>query len=227
MSGVVTLFLGSWALLIGLVVLVVVLVRLGSKQRQDVLQWAVAHGWAVVQRPDVRWSNLLPGGYRHGISVLLHRTIAGRSVCVAEYAHSNHDLINPQGSGQNNRYVVAWVGLAGNCPAVEVERVGRLDWIDRLDPVQWLDERYVGAPRPIPTGYAEFDDRFLVLARDPADVHATVGPALRQAHLAEEVPPWRAAGPDLVTWRPVPFLDPKIVIDLVNGLTRVADLLGR
>lgn len=208
-----------------------------SKNEQAFLRWAAADGWTVVLEPEqVSWAGLLPGRKTGAVRMLLSRTVGGRELCVADYRYSTRRSPGLLDGGRrvgppmrNHHYVAGWVRLPAEYPPVTVGRPDRLGWIDDVLDVNLdrLADRYLG-PRQVPSGDPEFDARFALQAYDPAAAFTVVGPALRRAMLAGEVPTtWQVKGADLVTWRSGSFTEPQVIVNLANGVLRVAELIGR
>jgi hypothetical protein len=206
-----------------------------SKKEQTVLDWAAADGWTVELEPDqVSWADLLPGRKTGAVRMLLRRDVAGHEVSVADYRWSRRrqpgllDVDRVGNEWENHHYVAARVGLPGQYPPVEVGRPDRLGWLDDVLEVDigGLADRYTG-PRQVPSDDPEFDAHIAVRAYDPAAA-SVIGPQLRQAMLAGQVPrSWQLKGSDLVVWRSGSFTEPQQVVDLTNGVLGVAQLLGR
>jgi len=208
-----------------------------SKKEHELLQWAAADGWTVELEPEeVDWADLLPGRKTGAVRMLLRRNVAGREVCVADYRYSTRRTPGLLDGGRragppvrNHHYVAGWVRLPGEYPPVTVGRPDRLGWIDDVLDVDLggLADRYTG-PRQVPSDDPEFDARFCVQAYDPAAAFTVVGPALRQAMVAGEVPAmWEVKGSDLVAWHPGSFTEPRVIVNLAHGVLRVAELISR
>lgn len=164
------------------------------------------------------WAQRLPGGNRHGVSLLVSGWLRNRHVGVAEYSYTTESR-NSDGSRDTTtyRFIAIAVRLTASYPPLAVHARGALS---RLGRAMFGDNATA-------TGHGAFDRKFRVQARDPAYARTMVGPALITEHLAGRVPEWSLAGYDLLTWQYGELSDPRQIPILAAPLVRVADLLGR
>ncbi|WP_066367171.1 hypothetical protein [Herbidospora mongoliensis] len=185
------------------------------KRTKQIREWAADHGWTVEKRPPPSgWAARLPGGYGHGVSLLLSGTVDGRPVAVADYAYSARDS---DGEETAYNYVVTAVRFDRRYPPIAVVSRGAFSRLGR---------RMFG-DNAAATGHVDFDRRFRVVTQDPELSRALLGPALIAAHLADRIPEWSLADHDLLAWEPGRIKDGDHIETRVTALLRVADLLGR
>lgn len=132
-------------LLIAIVVVVIVLLVVwGRRSRkreqsraQSILHWAARSGWGVVNDPQVPWIDRLPGKSGQKLSLLLHGTVNGRPVAVADYSYTEYHssdtwmtdsgAVGSSGGETTNYVVVTAVRLPRPCPPLAVE--ARRGWL--------------------------------------------------------------------------------------------------
>ncbi|MFG3703671.1 hypothetical protein ACGF7U_02900 [Micromonospora sp. NPDC047670] len=206
-------------LVVGLVALVVTAHRRERERRERWRHWAAHHGWAYVERPQVAWTDRVPGRSRRGVRFALTGTLHGRPVGVAEYAYTEtHTSTGADGnqttSSQTHTYVVCSVWLRRQFPPLAV---APRHLFSKLGRALFGSDTYA-------TGYEEFDRQWRVGAAAPGQ-QALVGPTLIGAHLAGAVPAWSVRGAELITYRRGRLEDPALVPSLAAPLITVADLL--
>jgi hypothetical protein len=228
MNATVVLAIGGTALAL-MIIACVISARRARARRQRLQLWADHHGWAVQKNPSVPWARRLPG--RGGrVSLLVHGTIGGRPVGVANYSYTtttttfrttNSSTFSNRTSSTTtttHNYLVTAVRTAHRYPPLAVA--------PRSAPSR-LGRRMFGDAQTA-TGHPEFDRRFRVNTRHPDIGRRVIGPALITAHLAGHVPArWSLAEHDLLTWRHGSRLtEPDQIPALTGSLLRVAELLS-
>jgi hypothetical protein len=208
-----------FVVVLGLVaVLIVVAVRRERARRRLIEGWALRNGWGVVRNPRVAWTARLPGGNRRGVSLLVHGTLHGRPVVVADYSYTTTTGAGDSSSTTTHRFLVVAVGLPVPYPELAVVRRG---------PVSRLGRALFGEGAT-EIGVADFDRDFRVRTAHAELSRPLVGPVLVKEHLAGLLPEWSVAGHDLLTWRPGERItDPELIPAVAAPLVRVAELLGR
>ncbi|MEH0970962.1 hypothetical protein V6U77_07450 [Micromonospora sp. CPCC 205546] len=206
-------------LVAGLVALLVTVHRRERERREYWRWWAARHGWAFVERPQLTWTDRVPGRSRRGVRFALTGTLHGRPVCVAEYAYTETQSStgadgNQTTTSRTHTYVVCSVWLRRSFPALAV---GPRHVFSKLGRALFGSDTYA-------TGHEEFDRQWRVGAAAPGQ-QALVGPTLIAAHLAGAVPAWSVRGPELITYRPGRLEEHAPVPSLVTPLITVADLL--
>jgi hypothetical protein len=165
-------------------------VRAERRMRDALYAWTMANGWQM-HEGDVgtSWRHRLSGLRRFGIRRLAFSTVHGLPVTVAD-CHYATESTDGNGNAQTQ-----WVDLAvfvarlpGGWPDIEVHsrRLG-----SRL-------MRALGRQSPVEIGHAEFDRRFQVATSDPRAAHVLLSPALVEAHLRDQAPPWSIRGGELM-----------------------------
>jgi len=198
---------------IGAFVLLPLFKKWWQRARDDRIgQRAESQGWTVTRNPElIEWCSQLPGSHYRGVSQIMSRTENGWPVSVAEYSY-----YDGSGEGETKRhYVVTHVRLTSSYPPVAVERRGGISRVGRA----------VFGDNAASTGNEDFDRQFRVKTDDPAG-HALVGPALIAEQFAGRIPTWSLAGPDLVTWQKGKLGDLSRIQPVIDGLIRVAGLIG-
>ncbi|MFG2011744.1 hypothetical protein ACGFNF_22030 [Micromonospora sp. NPDC048868] len=206
-------------LVAGVVALVVASHRRERERREHWRQWAARYGWTFDERPQITWTDRVPGRNRRGVRFALTGTLHGRPVCVAEYAYTEtHSSTGADGNQttttHTHTYVVCSVWLRRSFPALAV---GPRHAFSKLGRALFGSDTYA-------TGHEEFDRQWRVAAAAPGQ-QALVGPTLIAAHLAGAVPGWSVRGAELVTYRRGRLEDAALVPSLVTPLITVADLL--
>jgi len=211
--------LGGVTFLAAAVSLVIVVTRRGRARRERMRQWMAQYGWTMTESPAVDWGNRLPGQNPGGVSRIICGTLGGRPVCVGDYSYTYRALADNTGRRGSARraYVVVVVRLAEPGPTIAVERRGAFSKLART----LVGEGDAGTADP------QFDRTFRVLGCDPMTAQRLLGPALRAAHLAGQVPPWSLQQTDLMTYYPGNIDRPEQIPRCAAPLVRVADLLGR
>jgi hypothetical protein len=236
--------LGLFSLLgiVGIVWLYVWANRSTTKTRKSVEQWAVQQGWGLSTDASLPFDDELPGR-RGRAKLLMHSTVNGRPVAVADYYYDTTESFGSDGDSREvtkSVWVMA-VRLPRSYPLLSLER--RPGPVSRafdivltvLSPVAMLLGKGLGVlknkvfgpgPVSVALGYPPFDDKFVIKASDPELARRLFGPTLVAEHVAGRVPMWSLLGPDLFTWTNQ-IKDGQEMSAKVAGLLRVADLLGR
>jgi hypothetical protein len=236
--------LTSWGKPSGTLIAVVllVLVALASwgylrdrRREEAIMRWAARSGWAVGKDAQVPFLNRLPGYERRKISLLLHSTIDGRPVAVAEYSWtrvSPGDSSDDAGDGildsllpdlfgdpssNSHQFLVTAVRLPRPYPPLAVAR--------RRHGLYGLRQKVVGG-KAVSLDYPPFDAKFRVTTNQPELARRLLGPTLVAEHVDGRLPTWSVANHDLISWRPGRIGDPEKIPDEIAPLLRVADLLG-
>ncbi|MBO4209969.1 hypothetical protein [Micromonospora echinofusca] len=208
------------ALVVAGLVLLAVQVRKEERERRNRWQlWAARYGWTYAERPQVDWTDRVPGRNRRGVRFAMTGILHGRPVEVAEYAYTtSHTTTDANGSSQTTShthpYVVCSVLLRRPFPQLAV--VPR-DLLSKLG-------RALSGSYPEAIGVEAFDRQWRLVADSPAE-RALVGPALVAAHLAGAAPAWSVRGTRLITYRSGQLTEPGPVRPLLDPLVAVADLL--
>lgn len=175
-------------------ILVIALVRAGAKaerRRLDALYaWTMANGWQLVEgNVDTPWRHRLAHLSRFGIRRLVYSVVHGLPVTAADCHYTTHST-DANGNSQSSTVALSVfvARLPGRWPDVEV-RSRHLG--SRL-------MRALGRQSRIETGHQLFDQRFSVAATDPGAVRALLTPALVDAHLRGQAPPWSLQGGELM-----------------------------
>ncbi|MER6755686.1 hypothetical protein ABT235_16075 [Micromonospora echinofusca] len=204
---------------VGIVALIVTTHRQERERRERWRQWAARYGWTFVERPQLTWTDRVPGRSRRGVRFALTGTLQGRPVCVAEYAYTEtHTSTGADGnqttSSQTHTYVVSSVWLRREFPTLAV---APRNAFSKLGRALFGSDTYA-------TGHEEFDRQWRVAAAAPGQ-QTLVGPTLIAAHLAGAVPSWSVRAAELITYRGGRLDDPALLPSLVTPLITVADLL--
>jgi hypothetical protein len=164
--------------------------RTEQRMRDALYAWTMANGWQMYEGDvDASWRHRLSGLQRFGIRRLAFATVHGLPVTAAD-CHYATEGTDGQGNPQTQ-----WVDLSvfvarlpGGWPDIEVHnrRLG-----SRL-------MRALGRQSPVEIGHAEFDRRFQVATADLRAAHVLLSPALVDAHLREQAPPWSIRGGELM-----------------------------
>jgi hypothetical protein len=222
---------GAVVLVALVIAAVVMLSRKMAAERSRIAgieQWARENDWYVDHRPEVGWSDRVPGGDRRGASLEVRGFVHGYPVAVAEYSYTTTTITTTSNTTPNapggmtistttHQYVVTLVRLAAAHPPVAV--LGR-------GPVSRLGRVLFGEGSTA-VGNPEFDRLFRVRSGHPDHARTVVGRALVGEHLAGTVPVWDLAGHELITWEPGRIADPRSIPARSGALVRVAMLLGR
>jgi hypothetical protein len=202
-------------------VLIVALTRAGARaerRRLDALYaWTMANGWQLVEGDvGTTWRHRLAHLSRFGIRRLVHSVVHGLPVTAADCHYTSHST---DGNGNSQSTVVGMsvfvARLPGRWPDVEVR--GR-HLGSRL-------MRALGRQSPIETGHPVFDQKFSVVAMDPHAARSLLTPALVDAHLRGQAPPWSLQGGELMlisTGR----LNPEGIRAEIERLGWLAEMLG-
>ncbi|MGE7002961.1 hypothetical protein ACQKHK_12560 [Staphylococcus capitis] len=236
--------LSSWGKLSGTLIAVVVLVLvalaiwgyLRDRRRQDaIIRWAARSGWTIQKDAQVPFLNRLPGYERRKISLLLHSTISGRPVAVAEYSWTRAnpgssyadagdgilDSLVPDLFGDpslnSHHFVVTAVRLPRPYPPLSVAR--------RRHGLYGLRQKMAGG-KAVSLDYPPFDDKFRVTTNQQELARRLLGPTLVAEHVDGRLPTWSVVDHDLISWRPGRLDDPEKIPEEIAPLLRVADLLG-
>ena len=102
---------GGVALVTLLVIAGVVSARRERERIRRIGEWAARHRWTVEKNPTVDWTNRLPGKNRRGVSLLVHGTVRGYGVGVAEYSYEERST-DFEGS---TRF---WAGVCPSSPSI-------------------------------------------------------------------------------------------------------------
>jgi hypothetical protein len=165
-------------------------VRAEQRMRDALYAWTMANGWQMHEGDaDTSWRHRLSGLQRFSIRRLAFATVHGLPVTVADCRYATEST-DGQGNSQSQ-----WVDLSvfiarlpGGWPDIEVHnrRLG-----SRL-------MRALGRQSPVEIGHAMFDRRFQVVTADPRAAHVLLSPALIDAHLRDQAPPWSIRGGELM-----------------------------
>ena len=165
-------------------------VRAEQRMRDALYAWTMANGWQM-HEGDVgtSWRHRLSGLQRFGIRRLASGMVHGLPVTVAD-CHYTTQSTDGQGNTQTQRVdlSVFVARLPGGWPDIEVQtrRLG-----SRV-------MRALGRQSPVEIGHPMFDRRFQVVTADPRAAHALLSPALVDAHLRDQAPPWSIRGGELM-----------------------------
>jgi hypothetical protein len=165
-------------------------VRAEQLMRDALYAWTMANGWQMCEGDvGTSWRHRLSGLRRFAIRRLAFATVHGLPVTVAD-CHYTTESTDGQGNTQTQRVdlSVFVARLPGGWPDIEVQsrRLG-----SRV-------MRALGRQSPVEIGHAMFDRRFQVVTTDPRAAHALLSPALIDAHLRDQAPPWSIRGGELV-----------------------------
>ncbi|MEH1013151.1 hypothetical protein V6U90_08560 [Micromonospora sp. CPCC 206060] len=208
------------ALAVAGMVILMVQARKEERERRDRWRhWAARYGWAYVERPQVDWTDRVPGRSRRGVRFAMTGVLHGRPVEVAEYAYTESSTTtDANGSSQTtshtHSYVVCSVLLRHPFPRLAVVPRGLLSKLGKA-----LSGSYSHA-----LGNEAFDRQWRLVADSPGE-RALVGPALVAAHVTGAAPAWSVRGTRLITYRNGRLTDPGLVRPLLDPLVAVADLL--
>jgi hypothetical protein len=166
-------------------------VRAARRSRDALYAWTMANGWQMQEGDvDTSWRRRLSGLQRFGIRRLAFGTVHGLPVTVADCRYAT-EYTDSEGQPQ-----IQWVDLSvfvarlpGGWPDIEVHN-------------RRLGSRFMralGRQSPVEIGHAEFDRRFKVVTADPRAAHVLLSPALVDAHLRDQAPPWSLRGGELMT----------------------------
>lgn len=188
------------ALLVLLVVRQIGVQSRREKGRQEALeQWARAHGWQIVRRPEFEWVRRVPGRNQRGVSLAVSGTLQGRPATIAEYSYRSNE--------ETHRYVLLLVRLDHDHPAMAVYRRSSLSKLGRT----------LFGDTPTAVGNEPFDREYRVTG--------VVTAALVNEHVAADLPPWSLEGRELLTYRVGRIDDPATIPAELEPLLRVADLI--
>jgi hypothetical protein len=182
--------------------------------------WANRNGWTITPRPLGIWYQDGPFEYPRRVAIALTGTVRGHQVTVTEYMYQNGRL----GKGITSwyRFVVVSIWLRREYPLTEVHARGFASSLGRM-----LTGEQELPLREVATGRVDFDRRFRLTSLDPDTARRVVGAPLVAAHLAGEVPSWRASGTELTAHAHGRITSPDRIGTLTAPLLRVADLLDR
>lgn len=200
-----------------LVVISVVVNGHRERRRLDHIRlWAKHHGWYLREQPAVDWAERLPGRNRRGVSLSVHGTLDGHTVCVAEYSYTTSST-DAQGNStsETHRFVVTAVRLPTLYPTLSVERRTGLSKLGRA----------VFGDAATAIGDERFDRLYRIRTVVPVQVHSVLSPALVNEHIAGRLPVWSVQGTELLTYQKGRIESPAQIPALAAPLVRVAELL--
>jgi hypothetical protein len=208
--------------IVGLGVVLIVAVgraaaRAERRRRDAFYAWTMTSGWRLYEG-DVattwrhRFAHL--SGFR--IRRLAGGPVHGLPMTAADCYYVTHTT-DAQGNAQTSTVdlTVFVARLPGMWPDIEVRARG-------------LGSRFMralGRQSPVEIGHPMFDQRFRVETADPRAAHALLSPALTEAHLRGQAPPWGIRGGELViveTGR----LTPERIGPGIQRIGWLAELLG-
>jgi hypothetical protein len=218
-----------------------------DRQNEAMLeQWAVQNRWGISRNASLPFEVGGPDDGQGSATILLHTTVNGRPVAVADYWYRRwHNSWDSEAAAHRQmiRRTVTTVRLPRSYPRMSVKvRTGGGGWgafnavmcaIGRAsDPVGSalgdLQQRILGPKTTgVSVGYAPFDDEFEIQAGDPDLARRLIGRALVDEHVAGRVPTWTVQGSDLYTLQGSSPIVPEEIPGTLSSLLRVADLLGR
>jgi hypothetical protein len=219
-----------------------------SNQQDEAIaeRWATQNGWGVSRDVSLPFEVGGPDDGQGSAAILLHTTVNGRPVAVADYWYRRWH--NSWDSDLNNRRqmvrrTVTTVRLPQSYPRMSVKRrTGGGGWgafnavfgaIGRAsDPVGAalgsLQEKLTGPKTvEVSVGYAPFDQEFKIEATNPDLARSLIGQSLVEEHVAGRAPTWTVQGQDLYTLQGSSPIVPEEIPARLSSLLRVADLLGR
>ncbi|MEU5690291.1 hypothetical protein [Actinosynnema sp. NPDC020468] len=177
-----------------------------QRRRAELAAFAAERGWRAGSAG--RWRERLPtGDAGNQVKLQYDGTWRGLPVSVAEYRFFQDD---PEEGRITHHLAVFVVHLAGAHPRITVRAKGVLSRRRSGDHV---------------VGDERFDRHFLVRTDSPELAARVLTPALVDAHVRGEVPPWSLAGGHLVAHWPG-RVRVEAVPDRLDALLTVAELLG-
>lgn len=208
-------------------------------------QWAARNGWAVSRHASLPFELGGPEDGQGEATILLHTTVDGRPVAVADHWYRRwHNSWDSEASQRRlmARHTVTMVRLSQPYPRMTVKlRSGSSGWSavnavlggigaasDPLNAVLGGIQRKLLAPKTVDLalGYPPFDEKFEIVATDPDVARSLVGPMLADEHAAGRAPTWTIQGDDLYTLQGTSPIVPDEIPARLSALLRVADLLG-
>ncbi|MBO2453321.1 hypothetical protein J4573_39930 [Actinomadura barringtoniae] len=184
-------------LFVGFIVLLVVVgVQSAKAERQrveGVQAWAAWHRWYLSHGDaQVPWRDRVE--YRRfRIQRLLNGDIGGLRASISDCTYeTQRSTTDANGQSQTTTVVhpivVLTVQLTGVRPDMALAERGLGSRMARA----------LGKAQQLETGYAEFDRRFTMAAADPWGAREYLSPALIQAQLSGQIPPWSLRGGELL-----------------------------
>ncbi|MDL4776397.1 hypothetical protein [Actinomadura xylanilytica] len=182
--------------------------------------WAREHGWYYCHGTiRVPWHDLM------GLSSFrVRRLLHGRSGALwADVCHCTYETRGNSGTGSGwthstttvHDIVVAAAELGGGRPGMEVHRRGLGSRMARA----------LGKRAEVESGDDEFDRRYRLESGDPDAARPFLSPELVQAHLRDEITPWRLERGTLIVVEDG-VLEPAEIGRRLQNLERIAVLLG-
>jgi hypothetical protein len=209
-------------------------------------QWAARNGWSMSKDVSVPFELGGPEDGQGHAAILLHTTVDGRPVAVADHWYRRwHNSWDTEVSQRKvmARHTVTMVRLSQSYPRRSVKlRGGGGAWgavstvlggigaaSDPVNAVLSGIQRRLFAPRTVglTLGHPAFDEKFEIVATDPDVARSLVGPMLAEEHAAGRAPTWTIQGSDLYTLQGSSPMVPDEIPARLSALLRVADLLGR
>jgi hypothetical protein len=195
-----------------LVLLIVVNHRREKARRLALEQWALAHEWQIIRRPQVDWGRRMPGRNKRGVSLAVSGMLHGRPATIAEYSYTTTTSgANGTTSTETHRFVLLLIRLGREHPTMAVHRRSGLSKLGRT----------LFGDKPTAIGYEPFDSKYRITGA----VGSVLAPALVNEHVADALPVWSLEGRELLTYRVGRIGDPATIPGQLEPLLRVADLI--
>ncbi|GAB2832711.1 hypothetical protein GCM10027176_41220 [Actinoallomurus bryophytorum] len=166
-------------------------IRAERHKRDTLYAWTMTNGWQMHEGDvNTSWRQRLSGLRQFGIRRIVFSTVHGLPVTVAD-CHYTTESTDGEGRSTSQRVnlSVFVARLPGGWPDIEVR--------NRRMGSRFM--RALGRQSPVEIGHAEFDRRFKVVTADPRAAHVLLSPALVDAHLRNQAPPWSLRGGELMT----------------------------
>jgi hypothetical protein len=231
---------------VGIIGVIVGIWRSDAQEEAAVERWAAQNGWAVSKDVSLPFEVGGPDDGTGHAAMLLHTTINGRPVAVADYwyrrSHNSWDS-NANNRRQMVRRTVTTVRLPQSYPRVRVKRrsgggalkgfgavLGGIGFAsDPVNSALGAFQRKILGPKTVEVslGYPPFDQQFEIEAADADRARRLIGRPLVDELVAGSGPTWTLQGYDLYTLQGSSPIVPDEIPALLSSLLRVADLLGR
>jgi hypothetical protein len=209
-------------------------------------RWAAQNGWGVSRDVSLPFEIGGPEDGQGQAAILLHSTINGRPVAVADYWYRRwHNSWDSDAANRRQmvRRTVTTVRLPQSYPRMSVKRrtggggwgafnavFGAIGWAsDPVDAALGSFQRKVLGPNTVELtlGYPPFDEQFEIQATEPDLARRLIGRALVEELVAGRAPTWTVQGQDLYTLQGSSPIVPEEIPAQLSSLLRVADSLGR
>jgi hypothetical protein len=202
----------------GVVGLIIAAAKKQQQRTNDAFHaWALNSGWQLyVGDVPTPWRDRLSHLRRFYIRRLVRGTARGLAVAAADCGYEKQGAIVDGVQQMDRRDLAVFTALLpGRWPDIEVRPRGLGSRVMRS----------LGARAQIGTGYPAFDQRFHVETQDPGVVPALLSPALVDAHVRDQAPPWSIRGGELLITEDV-RLSPERFGPGIDRLLWLAAMLG-